>query len=77
MGCRFLQVPLLMSRALSPPSGRSTHPPSPMYVLPLFVVALQCMNLRLQTVSSLLKAKPTYVTVGDIQALPYADELGL
>ncbi|KIP05970.1 hypothetical protein PHLGIDRAFT_128565 [Phlebiopsis gigantea 11061_1 CR5-6] len=29
------------------------------------------------TVSSLLKAKPTYVAVGDIKSLPYADELGL
>ncbi|GJE98662.1 hypothetical protein PsYK624_148970 [Phanerochaete sordida] len=28
-------------------------------------------------VSSLLKAKPTYVAVGDIKTLPYADELGL
>ncbi|PSR87014.1 hypothetical protein PHLCEN_2v5272 [Hermanssonia centrifuga] len=28
-------------------------------------------------VSSLIKAKPTYVTVGDIKSLPYADELGL
>ncbi|EKM52276.1 uncharacterized protein PHACADRAFT_260537 [Phanerochaete carnosa HHB-10118-sp] len=28
-------------------------------------------------VSSLLKSKPTYVAVGDIKALPYADELGL
>ncbi|KAJ3011824.1 hypothetical protein NUW54_g2055 [Trametes sanguinea] len=27
--------------------------------------------------SSLLKAKPTYVAVGDITSLPYADELGL
>jgi len=27
--------------------------------------------------STLLKAKPTYVVVGDITALPYADELGL
>ncbi|CCM04093.1 uncharacterized protein FIBRA_06252 [Fibroporia radiculosa] len=27
--------------------------------------------------SSLLKSKPTYVAVGDIKALPYADELGL
>jgi len=27
--------------------------------------------------STLLKAKPTYVVVGDIAALPYADELGL
>ncbi|KAI0714216.1 LuxS/MPP-like metallohydrolase [Cerioporus squamosus] len=27
--------------------------------------------------SSLLKSKPTYVAVGDIKSLPYADELGL
>ncbi|KAH8092173.1 Metalloenzyme, LuxS/M16 peptidase-like protein [Cristinia sonorae] len=27
--------------------------------------------------STLLKAKPTFVAVGDVQALPYADELGL
>ncbi|KZT01839.1 LuxS/MPP-like metallohydrolase [Laetiporus sulphureus 93-53] len=27
--------------------------------------------------SSLIKAKPTYVAVGDIKTLPYADELGL
>ncbi|KAI0686929.1 Metalloenzyme, LuxS/M16 peptidase-like protein [Cytidiella melzeri] len=27
--------------------------------------------------SSLLKAKPTYVAVGDVKALPYADDLGL
>jgi len=27
--------------------------------------------------STLIKAKPTYVAVGDIQSLPYADELGL
>jgi len=27
--------------------------------------------------STLLKGKPTYVAVGDVQALPYADELGL
>lgn len=27
--------------------------------------------------ASLLKSKPTYVTVGDVKTLPYADELGL
>jgi len=27
--------------------------------------------------SSLIAAKPTYVVIGDVQALPYADELGL
>jgi ubiquinol-cytochrome c reductase core subunit 2 len=27
--------------------------------------------------SSLITAKPTYVAIGDVQALPYADELGL
>lgn len=32
---------------------------------------------NVQAVSSLLKAKPTYVAVGDIKLLPYADELGL
>ena len=31
----------------------------------------------LQAASSLVAAKPTYVAVGDIQSLPYADELGL
>jgi len=30
-----------------------------------------------KTLSSLVKAKPTYVAIGDIHALPYADELGL
>lgn len=30
-----------------------------------------------QVASRLLKVKPTYVVVGDIAALPYADELGL
>ncbi|CAL1698505.1 unnamed protein product [Somion occarium] len=30
-----------------------------------------------QATASLLKTKPTYVAVGDISALPYADELGL
>ena len=34
-------------------------------------------DLVLQTVSSLLKSKPTFVAVGDIKSLPYADELGL
>jgi len=27
--------------------------------------------------TSLIKAKPTYVVVGDVKTLPYADELGL
>jgi ubiquinol-cytochrome c reductase core subunit 2 len=31
----------------------------------------------LQAASTLLKAKPTFVVVGDITALPYADEVGL
>ena len=31
----------------------------------------------LQAASSLISAKPTYVVIGDDQALPYADELGL
>jgi ubiquinol-cytochrome c reductase core subunit 2 len=31
----------------------------------------------LQAVSTLLKGKPTYVAVGDVATLPYADELGL
>jgi hypothetical protein len=30
-----------------------------------------------QATSNLIKTKPTYIVVGDIQALPYADELGL
>jgi len=30
-----------------------------------------------QAVSTLLKGKPTYVAVGDVNTLPYADELGL
>ncbi|KAG9092006.1 ubiquinol-cytochrome c reductase core subunit 1 [Ceratobasidium sp. 370] len=30
-----------------------------------------------QTLSSIIKAKPTYVAVGDIHGLPYVDELGL
>ncbi|QRV85362.1 ubiquinol-cytochrome C reductase core subunit 2 [Ceratobasidium sp. AG-Ba] len=30
-----------------------------------------------KALSSLVKAKPTYVAVGDIHSLPYADELGL
>jgi hypothetical protein len=30
-----------------------------------------------QAVSSLITAKPTYVVIGDVQALPYADELGM
>ncbi|KAG8782022.1 ubiquinol-cytochrome c reductase core subunit 1 [Ceratobasidium sp. 428] len=30
-----------------------------------------------KTLSSLIKAKPTYVAVGDLHGLPYADELGL
>ncbi|KAF8882838.1 Metalloenzyme, LuxS/M16 peptidase-like protein [Infundibulicybe gibba] len=30
-----------------------------------------------QAASSLLKGKPTYVALGDVQALPHADELGL
>ncbi|KAG8690457.1 ubiquinol-cytochrome c reductase core subunit 1 [Ceratobasidium sp. 395] len=30
-----------------------------------------------KTLSSLTKAKPTYVAVGDLHGLPYADELGL
>ncbi|KAG6810059.1 hypothetical protein H0H92_013531 [Tricholoma furcatifolium] len=30
-----------------------------------------------QAVSTLVKGKPTYVAVGDVNALPYADELGL
>jgi len=30
-----------------------------------------------KTASMLLKSKPTYVAVGDIQSLPYVDELGL
>ena len=32
---------------------------------------------RAQVASSILKSKPTYVAVGDIKTLPYADELGL
>ena len=31
----------------------------------------------LQAASSLISAKPTYVVIGDLHALPYADELGL
>ena len=31
----------------------------------------------IQAVSTLLKGKPTYVAVGDVNTLPYADELGL
>ena len=31
----------------------------------------------LQAASSLITVKPTYVVIGDVQALPYADELGL
>lgn len=27
--------------------------------------------------SSLIKAKPTYIVVGDVKTLPYSDELGL
>ena len=34
-------------------------------------------TLSSQAASSLLKSKPTYVAVGDIKSLPYADELGL
>ncbi|KAF9253980.1 hypothetical protein L218DRAFT_1010312, partial [Marasmius fiardii PR-910] len=30
-----------------------------------------------KTASALVKAKPTYVAVGDLSSLPYADELGL
>ena len=31
----------------------------------------------IQATSSLITAKPTYVVIGDAQALPYAEELGL
>ena len=31
----------------------------------------------MQATSNLIKAKLTYVVVGDLQALPHADELGL
>ncbi|KAG8775458.1 ubiquinol-cytochrome c reductase core subunit 1 [Ceratobasidium sp. 428] len=30
-----------------------------------------------KTLSLLIKAKPTYVALGDLHGLPYADELGL
>lgn len=30
-----------------------------------------------QAAQSLLKGKPTYVVVGDVNELPYADEVGL
>ena len=40
--------------------------------------AFQEFNLDvLQAVSTLLKGKLTYVAVGDVHTLPYADELGL
>lgn len=31
----------------------------------------------LQAVATLAKSKPTYVAIGDLQTLPYPDELGL
>ena len=33
--------------------------------------------LCMQAAGDLLKSKPTYVAVGDLHALPYADEIGL
>lgn len=34
-------------------------------------------EITVQAVASLLKSKPTYVAVGDTNALPYADEIGI
>ena len=31
----------------------------------------------LQVAADLVKGKPTYVAVGDLHSLPYADEIGL
>ena len=33
--------------------------------------------LDLQVAGELVKSKPTYVAIGDLLALPYADEVGL
>jgi hypothetical protein len=33
--------------------------------------------LFLQVAGELVKSKPTYVAIGDLLALPYADEIGL
>lgn len=35
------------------------------------------MLLNIQITSSLIKSQPTYVVVGDINTLPYKDEIGL
>lgn len=35
------------------------------------------LTVNTQTASSLLAGKPTFVAVGAIDTLPYADELGL
>lgn len=44
-----------------------------------FVARLIWVSLFLpsQAAQSLLKGKPTYVVVGDVNELPYADEVGL
>ncbi|TFY68655.1 hypothetical protein EVJ58_g878 [Rhodofomes roseus] len=44
------------------------------YATPLKDVVL---TIRVQAATSFVKAKPTYVAIGDIKRLPYADELGL
>lgn len=42
----------------------------------VFVRALNCVDIP-KAASNLIKAKPTYIALGDVQSLPYADELGL
>ena len=43
-----------------------------------YLAALTSLTMsHTQATASLLKAKPTFVAVGDITSLPYADELGL
>lgn len=62
------------------PSLRSTR--SQLVLSQRFVSQHDSRRLRItddffQAASALVKAKPTYVAVGDISALPFADELGL
>lgn len=44
---------------------------------PNFDMLLWSYNIDQQVTSTLLKSKPTFVAVGNTQALPHADELGL
>ena len=82
---RSCLVPLLPSPRLSRRSRRWTLLRTRRWVLSsllstrfhLLCRSLMCAWRALQAAASLLKTKPTYVAVGDVASLPYADELGL